>query len=83
MTTEIEIDLPTGLPKLSIELLPDGEEEERRWSKYPRHDHCNRLPVRQEVMAQAAKVRASSFWGAGRWREKTPCVYAGSPGWKL
>lgn len=56
MTTETEIDLPTGLPKLSIELLPDSEEDERRWSKYSRHDHLDRLPVvRQEDMA--AKVR--------------------------
>lgn len=63
MTTETEIDLPTGLPKLSIELLPDSEEDERRWSKYSRHDHLDRLPVvRQEDMA--AKVRETYSSGA-------------------
>ena len=56
MTTEAEIDLPTGLPKLSIELLPDTGEDDRRWSKYSRFDHFDRLPVRLDDMA--TKVRA-------------------------
>ena len=67
MTTEADIDLPTGLPKLSIELLPDSEEDCRPWSKYTRHDKFDRLPVRVEDMA--TKVGGRVVWG-----ERSSCV---------
>jgi hypothetical protein len=60
MTTEAEIDPPTGLPKLSIELLPDPEEDGRPWSKYSRHDHFDRLPVHPESMAAKLPRHKSS-----------------------
>ena len=76
MTTEADIpdiDLPTGLPKLSIELLPDSEEENKPWSKYTRHDSFDRLPVRVEDMA--AKVR--SRLGGGL-HCKASCILGGA-----
>lgn len=45
-TAEAEIDIHTGLPKLSIELLPDSEEDHNAWNKhYPQTDPFDRLPV--------------------------------------
>jgi hypothetical protein len=39
----VEIDLPTGLPKLSIELLPEEEKPQRKHP--PLLDYIHRLPV--------------------------------------
>ena len=58
MTTEAEIDSRTGLPKLSIELLPDSEEDRKLWlnSCASRStDYLHRLPV--HPADTATKVR--------------------------
>lgn len=54
---QVEIDQPTGLPKLSIELLPDTEPEEYGLvnRNYSLLDHSDRIYVHPAHMA--GKVR--------------------------
>ena len=54
----VEIDLPTGLPKLSIELLPEEEKPQRKHP--PLLDYIHRLPVGLHVSPAEMAARVSA-----------------------
>ena len=66
----VEIDLPTGLPKLSIELLPEEDKPQRKHTPFLDQAHIHRLGLNvlpSDMAARVSAVRVATVYNTTCW----------------